>query len=218
VDYDKNLMFQALILMFEGATAWDRIALQAPGLARVFFFRLLPMMVITAALEGLGLARWGKWQPEFRHYRFFTNDQIVTYEVAQSLLNLVMILLCSWLVQVMGRTFHGRDTYTYGRSFTAVVCSLGAMFLLRLLDPLPVMNPYISWALGIVLSIWILYDGLPRLLLPDPTHAFGLYLSCAFVLVLATGSVRAFTALYLQGNVGFSHSFIGHTIIELIGH
>ena len=218
MDYDKNLMFQALILMFEGATAWDRIALQAPGLARVFFFRLLPMMVITAALEGLGLARWGKWQPEFRHYRFFTNDQIVTYEVAQSLLNLVMILLCSWLVQVMGRTFHGRDTYTYGRSFTAVVCSLGAMFLLRLLDPLPVMNPYISWALGIVLSIWILYDGLPRLLLPDPTHAFGLYLSGAFVLVLATGSVRVFTALYLQGNAGFSHSFIGHTIIELIGH
>ena len=211
-------MFQALILMFEGATAWDRIALQAPGLARVFFLRLVPMMLISAALEGLGLAHWGKWQPEFRHYRIFTANQILTYEMAQSLLNLVMILLCAWLVQVMGRTFHGRDTYTYVRSFTAVVCSLSPMFLLRLLDPLPVMSPYISWALGIFLSIWVLYDGLPRLLLPDPTHAFGLYLSCAFVLVLATGSVRVFTALYLQGNVGFAHSFVGHSIIELIGH
>ena len=211
-------MFQALILMFEGATAWDRIALQAPGLARVFCLRLAPMMVITAALEGLGLARWGKWQPEFRHYRMFTANQIITYEVAQSLLNLVMILLCAWLVQVMGRTFHGRDTYTYVRSFTAVVCSLSPMFLLRLLDALPGMSPYISWALGILLSVWVLYDGLPRLLLPDPTHAFGLYLSGAFVLVLATGSVRVFTALYLQGNAGFSHSFIGHSLIELMGH
>jgi len=211
-------MFQALIFMFEGAAAWDRIALQAPGIVRVFCLRLVPMMVITAALEGLGLAHWGKWQPEFRHYRIFTPNLIVTYEVAQSLLNLVTILLCAWLVQVMGRTFHGRDTYTYGRSFTAVVCSLSPMFLLRLLDVLPIMSPYISWALGILLSVWVLYDGLPRLLLPDPTHAFGLYLSCAFVLVLATGSVRMFTGLYLQGNVGFAHSFIGHSIIELMGH
>jgi hypothetical protein len=63
----------------------------------------------------------------------------------------------------------------------------------------------------------VLYDGLPRLLLPDPTHAFGLYLSCAFVLILATGAVRLFTALYLQGNAGFSTSLLGRSVIQLIG-
>jgi hypothetical protein len=211
-------MFQALILMFEGATAWDRIAQQAPGPARVFCLRLLPMMLLTTALEGLGLAHWGKWQPDVLHYRIFSSKQIIGYEAGQFLLNLVIILLSAWLVQVMGRTFHGRDTYTYNRSLTVVVCSLSPMFLLRLLDPLPGMNPYISWALGIVLSVWVLYDGLPRLLLPDPTHAFGLYLSCAFVLVLATGAVRIFTGLYLQGNASFSQSALGRGMIELIGH
>ena len=204
--------------MFEGAAAWDRIALQMPGLARVFCLRLLPMMILTASLEGLGLAHWGKWQPDFRHYRFFSQNQIISYEVAQSLLNLVMILLCGWLVQVMGRTFHGRDTYTYTRSFTTVVCSLSPMFLLRLLDVFPGISPYITWSLGIVLSVWVLYDGLPRLLVPDPTHAFGLYLSCAFVLVLATGSVRIFTALYLQGSASFAHSALGRGIIDLMVH
>jgi len=210
-------MFQALILMFEGATAWDRIALRAPGVVRVFFLRLLPMMIITAGLEGLGLAHWGKWQPGFREYRTFTHNQIVAYETGQFLLNLLMILLCGWIVQVMGRTFHGRATYTYTRSFTVVVCSLSPLFLLRLLDPLPALSPYVTWALGIALSVWVLYDGLPRLLLPDPTHAFGLYLSCAFVLILATGAVRLFTALYLQGNAGFSTSLLGRSVIQLIG-
>jgi len=45
-----------------------------------------------------------------------------------------------------------------------------------------------------------------------------MYLSGAFGLVLATGSVRVFTAWYLQGKVGFSHCFVGHSIIELIWH
>ena len=91
------------------------------------------------------------------------------------------------------------------------------MFLFRRLDPFAGMNPFIPWAIGIMLSIRVLYDGLPRLLVPDPTHAFGLFLSCSFVLVLATGLVRVVTGLYLQGNAGFSSSFLGRNINELIG-
>jgi len=215
--YSLRLMFQALILMFEGATAWDRIALQPPGVVRVFFLRLLPMMIITTVLEGMGLQHWGKWQPDFHKVRTFSQNQVILYEAGQFVLNLVMILVSAWLVQVMGRTFHGRDTYTYSRSFTVVVCSLSPMFLFRLLDPFPGMNPFIPWAIGIMLSIWVMYDGLPRLLVPDPTHAFGLFLSCSFVLVLATGLVRVVTGLYLQGNAGFSSSFLGRNINELIG-
>ena len=91
------------------------------------------------------------------------------------------------------------------------------MFLLRLLDPFPGMNPFLTWLAGILLSIWILYDGLPRLLLPDPTHALGLYMSSSIVLFMATGLVRGVTGLYLLDNVGFAHTFIGRKIMELIG-
>ncbi len=211
-------MFQAFIFMFEGAPAWDRLALQNPGLARVFFLRLVPMMVITAGLEGWGLVHWGKWQPAFHDNRAFSLNHAIAYEIIQSVLNLVMILISAKLLQVMGRTHHCRETYTYLRSLTVVVCSLSPLFLLRLLDVFPAMSPYIPWAIGIVLSIWVLYDGLPRFLLPDPTHAFGLFLSSAFMLLLATCLVRVITAMYLEGNAGFAHSFLGRSIIDLIGN
>ena len=203
--------------MFEGGPAWDRIVLKPPGFASVLFLRLLPMMIITAALEGLGLSHWGKWQSDFRCYKHFSENQIIGYEVGQTVLNLLMILVCSWVFQVLGRTFHGRITYTYARSFAAAAYGLSPLFLMRLLDPFPGMNPYITWGLGIVLSIWILYDGLPRLLLPDPTHALGLYMSCSIVMFLFTGLVRVVTASYLVENVGLSHTFLGRHFMHVFG-
>jgi hypothetical protein len=68
---------------------------------------------------------------------------------------------------------------------------------------------------GILLSIWVLYDGLPRLLAPDPTHAFGYYISSAIMLFMATGLVRGVTAMYLQSNVDLTHTFIGHILPQV---
>jgi hypothetical protein len=184
----------------------------------VFFVRLLPMMLITTVLEGLGMAHWGKWRSDLHEYKHFTQHEIVSYEVGQFVLNLLMILACTLLVRELGRTFHGRLTYTFNRTFTAVVYGFSPMFLLRLLDPLPSMNLYITWLIGICLSISILYNGLPRLLVPDPTHALGLYMSSSIVLFLASGLVRIVTALYLSGSVDFSHSFLGRSLMELMGN
>jgi hypothetical protein len=211
-------MLQALLLMFEGEAAWDRIVLKERSFVAVFLFHLMPMMVITAGLEGLGMRHWGKWQSGLSENKHFSTHEIIGYEVGQSVLNLVMILVCAYLVRQLGRTFHGRVTYTYTRSFTAVVFGFSPMFLLRLLDPLPAMNLYVTWFIGICLSISILYNGLPRLLLPDPTHAFGLYMSSAIVLFMASGLVRVVTALYLSGSVDFAHSFIGNNLKELMGN
>ena len=136
----------------------------------IFWLHLLPMMLITTALEGLGLAHWGKWQPAYKTIKHYSIHGTLVYEAGQFVLNLGMILVCARLVQVLGRTFHGRITYTYPRSLAVVVYGLSPMFLLRLLDPFAGMNPYVTWGLGILLSIWVLYDGLPRLLMPDPTH------------------------------------------------
>jgi hypothetical protein len=210
-------MFQALLLMFEGGPAWDRIVLKEQGFVRVLLQHLLPMMVITTVLEGWGLNRWGKWQPGYQFYKPFSTNEVLGYEAAQFTLNLLLILVCARLVQMLGRTFHGRITYTYTRSFTSLVYGLSPMFLLRLLDPFAGMSPYVTWSIGILLSIWTLYDGLPRLLAPDPTHALGLYVSCSFVLFMATGLVRAVTAMYLQGNAGLSHSYLGGHLLKMIG-
>jgi hypothetical protein len=208
-------MIQAFLLMFEGGPAWDRIVLKEQGFATVFFKHLMPMMLITTTLEGLGLAHWGKWQPALKFYRPFPPNVALAYEVGNFTLNLLMILICARLVQVLGRTFHGRITYTYAHSFSAVVYGLSPMFLARLFDPFAGMSPYVTWVVGILLSIWVLYDGLPRLLAPDPTHAFGYYISSAIMLFMATGLVRGVTAMYLQSNVDLTHTFIGHILPQV---
>lgn len=209
-------MIKALFLIFEGGTAWDRIVLARRGFVNVFFVHLLPMLLIVAVVEGYGLSHWGKWRPAFKDYNLFSLKQTVGYEAAQSVLMLLAILAMARLVEIMGKTFHGRNNYT--QAFSAVVYGLSPMFLFRLLDVAPTMSPYVSWMLGIGLSIWILYQGLPRVMMPDPTHAFGLYLSTAIVLFLTTGFVRVLTALYLQGNVAVQHSYIGRKLPFLFGH
>lgn len=208
-------MIKALFLIFEGGPAWDRIALARRSFVFTFAVHLLPMLLILAVAEGYGLSHWGKWRPKFQDYNVLSAREMLSYEVAQSIFTLLAVLFCARVVETMGKTFHGRNNYA--QAFTAVVFGLSPMFLLRLLDVAPTMSPYASWLLGIGVSMWILYQGLPRIMLPDPTHAFGLYLSTSAVLFLTTGFVRVMTALYLQGNVDVAHSYLGRKLHLLFG-
>ena len=67
------------------------------------------------------------------------------------------------------------------------------------------------------LTMWILYQGIPRVMQPDPTHAFGVYLSAMIVVVLISGLARIVTALYLLGEVDFHHSWLSRKITNLLG-
>jgi len=68
-----------------------------------------------------------------------------------------------------------------------------------LLDAFSGVPPWVSWSIGIILSIGVLYQGVPRMLEPDPPHAFGLYLMSGLLLLLITGMARFVTAWYLEG-------------------
>jgi hypothetical protein len=203
-------MIKALLLIFWGGPAWDRVAQARRGLIFIFTVYLLPMLLIVGAVEGYGLKHWGKWQSRFEQLKYFTAREVAVYEAIQFLVALAVILVCAQLVKIIAETFHGR--HTYRQAFTAVAYGLSPLFLFRLLDAHPLMNPWITWALGIVLSVWVLYQGLPRILEPDPTHAFGLYLVSSFILILATFLARLFTAFYLSGAIDFSHSFLSRLL------
>jgi len=62
-----------------------------------------------------------------------------------------------------------------------------------------------------------LYQGIPRVMLPDPTHAFGVYLSAVFVMVLTSGLERLITGLYLLGRMDFHHSWLSSNLAHLLG-
>ena len=101
------------------------------------------------------------------------------------------------MLKSIGETFHGR--HTYPQAFTTVAYGLSPLFLFHLLDAFPKVYPWVGWSIGIILSIAALYYGVPRMMEPDPPHAFGLFLMSSLLLVCVTGVLRFVTAAYLQG-------------------
>jgi len=190
-------MIKALLLIFRPIQAWERIFRAQRSFAFVLLLYLTPMVLITVAVEGYGLVHWGQWQKDVTYLKKFTPGEAVVYEVAQALLTFGLVFLGAKIIKSLGETFHGRHTYT--QAFTIVAYGLSPLFLLRLLDAFPWAGPWTTWGIGIVLCVSALYQGVPRVMMPDPPHAFGLYLMSSLLLVIITGLARFVTAWYLQG-------------------
>jgi len=119
-----------------------------------------------------------------------------------------MVLVCALVVMQASQTFDKRRTYR--QAFTAMAYGFSPLFFARLFDAGPTINPWATWLVGIAMTAWILYQGIPRVIQPDPTHAFGLYLSAITVAFLASGLVRVLTAFYLLGIVDLQRSAGAH--------
>ena len=199
-------MIKVFFLILGPASAWENIARVRRGYAYILATYLLPFLLATSLAEGWGLLHWGKWQPKFQIFKSFSSPEVFPYEICQFLVFLLTIFICSLIVLRVSQTFHERNNYL--EAFTLTAYAFSPMLLLHLLDALPGMSPWVTWAIGVVLTVWILYQGVPRILQPDPTHAFGLYLSSIFVIVLATGLGRLIMGMYVLGYMSFDHSYL----------
>lgn len=190
-------MIKALLLIFDPLATWEGIYLARRTMTSVLLIYLLPFLLLIAVDEGYGLVHWGKHQGELDMVKKFTVGEAVVIEAGQLLLSLVVVLVGAQMLKSIGETFHGR--HTFAQAFTTVVYGLSPLFLLRLLDAFTGVDPRVSWGIGIVLSIAVLYYGVPRMMEPDPPHAFGLYLMSSLLLLLITGIMRYATAKCLKG-------------------
>src|SRR5438445_2955591 len=173
-------MIKALLLIFEPIATWERIWRARRGCAFILLMYLLPTLVLISAAEGYGLYHWGKSR-ELGPRKFYSIGEAVIFEFAQFLLYLGVVFIGTKLIKSIGETFHGRHTFT--QAFATVVYGLSPLFLLHLLDGLKDISPWVSWSVGIVLSIAVLYHGVPLMMEPDPSHAFGLYLMGSLLLL-----------------------------------
>lgn len=148
---------------------------------------------------------WGEPQSNVSYVRHFTLNQAIIFEAWQLVLSVMIVFLGAWIIKTLGETFHGK--HTLNQSFTVVAYGLSPFFTLRLLDAFTI-NPWVAWAFGMMLSASILYLGVPRIMRPDPPHAFGLYLMSLLMLVIATGLARFVTAWYLQGRFSSAESVV----------
>jgi hypothetical protein len=190
-------MIKALLLIFEPVATWEGIHRAGRSRAYILTVYLLPMLLLVAFCEGYGLVHWGKWQGELLRLKKFSGGEAVVVETGQLLLSLIIIFTGASIIKSIGETFRGR--HTYDQAFTAVAYGLSPLFLCRLLDAFSGINPWVSWSIGIMLSIAALYHGVPRMMEPDPAHAFGLYFMSALVMALVTGLARFVTDAYLRG-------------------
>ena len=192
-------MIKALFLIFQTGAAWDRVEKAQRSLGSLLVLYLFPMMLLVAVVDGFGLVEWGEPQAGmFHRIHKSTVGEAVIYETAHSLLTLLGIVICAVLIKILGENFHGR--YTYKQTFTLVIYGLSPMFLLRLLDAVPAIIPWVTWGIGITLSIAVLYQGIWHVMQPAPPNAFALYFMSSLLLAAATGLERFVTGWYLRGH------------------
>jgi hypothetical protein len=208
-------MLKVFFLLFEPASTWERIAQARRGYAFILGTYLVPFLLLVAVVNGWGMKQWGKWQPTFHKVREFDLANVVAFEIVQFVMTLGAIFFSSLFILRTARTFHSRHTYL--QAFTVVAYGLAPLFLMQLLDALPMMNPALTWGGGVCFAVWILYQGLPRVIEPDPTHAFGLYLTSSLILVLTTAVSRLFTGMYLLGYMDTQHSYLMRKLVHLFG-
>jgi hypothetical protein len=206
-------MIKALFLIFEPEATWNRVALSKRGIGFIVGLYLLPMMLIVGTVEVFGLVKWGRWQPALGAIKTFPVREALIYETAELLLMAVIILAGAHLIKALGDTFHVR--HTYANTLTVVIYGLSPVFLFRLLDVFPTINLWLPWAVGIMLTIKVLYTGVPRIMLPDPPDAFGLYLMSALLLAMITALERFITAGCLAGSFKPVNNLVSELVTKL---
>src|SRR5882724_3774013 len=191
-------MIRAILLIFDPGGTWERIVKAKRGLGLVLLFYLIPLVAMSVAGELWGKAHFGVMQ-EYGEAAPINPRLLAVYGAVQFLTSLMVVILVAVLVKSMAGTFQPR--HTYGQCFKVVAYAFGPFLLLRLADAFPVVNPWLSFAVGIILSQRALYSGIPQVVDPDPPNAFGLYLTSGLLLTMMAGLARFFTLLVLREKI-----------------
>jgi hypothetical protein len=206
-------LVQPFLLVFAPAWTWEREYRAQRGLLFILALFLLPLLVLGSLGEAYRLVTWGMLQGEFAHRKAFSPGETAVFEAGQFLLWFLVVVAGAVMVKSIGETFHSR--HTFSQAFATVTYALSPLLLLRLLDGIKDLPPWVSWSIGILLSIRVLYSGVPRMMQPDPAHAFGLFLMSAFLLLLTTGLAELLTACYLIGKFPKVEALISHLAVRL---
>ena len=192
-------MIKALLLIFDSAAAWDRVVEAKRGIVTILLIYSLPLLLLATAGEAYGLTHWGKQRGDFGKPVPVPQQAAIQYALIKVGLSLVAIFVGAQLVRAIGRSFHGRQTYT--QSFTAVAYGLGPLFMMYLLNAVPSLSGWAVWGIGLALTASVLYQGLPRVMVPDLPHSLGLYFMSVIMLAIITGLAQFLYGLILDQQI-----------------
>ena len=190
-------MLRALLLIFDPSNTWEKIKDAKPGVARISLTAFLPFLLMSGAIEAIGMMQWGV-------ERSGLGDKVgkaplalvLRYEAIRVLLILLIVYGGAWVLIHMGASFHRRHTYL--ECFTTLAYSFTPFLLLRMLDGVPAINTWVCYGIGIFLTISLFYRSIPFILRPDPSNALGLVLFCTFLLLMISALAHFVAVMVLE--------------------
>jgi hypothetical protein len=205
-------MLKVVFLFFRPADTWERIAQGRHGYIFILFFSLMPMIAVGAGVEAWGMFQWGKLQPRFGNTRIFTETTALHFGIFQAVLLLLIVLVSAFFLYLAAENFHGRRSYL--QMLTLMNYGCGPIILMNALNALPMINPVIPWGIGFILTTSILYHGIPHVVKTLPTHAFGVYMSALFIILLDSGLATVMSGMWLLGYFDTQHSWLARHLQE----
>jgi len=189
-------MFLVLQILFDPQSGWRRAVTSGRSVRRTLILHLLPLLLVGCVVEGFGIVMWGKPAGDFGGRQTFELGKVMPFEVCHAFAGLVVVLVCAFMLVMMASTFQRRQRFS--RVLVVCVFSLGPVFLARIADAFPSINPWLSWGVAALVTVAFLYQGLPRVLHIDPAHAMGLYVSASVAVVLVSGVARVLMVMLVQ--------------------
>src|SRR5436309_1724766 len=125
-------MINALLLIFDTSSTWDKIVKTNRGVAGVFFIHLLPLMLVSLAIEAFTLMKWGESQGLTGRINKVAQPIVLHYALAHLVLWLLIVFLGAKILQRIGESFHSE--HNYRQCFVTLAYALSPLFLARILD------------------------------------------------------------------------------------
>lgn len=193
---------------------WERIASTEWKSLVVFFVSFLPLLVLTAAVEFVGMDRLGASVNDYNRTIRITTEQAMQFQAVQFGLTLFILLIGTKLVLWVSDGFHSPTTFR--QAFTLTAYGITPLLWVRLVDAHPSIPTWVCFGVGAVGIIFILYHGIAHVLQPDTSVGFGLYLICSLVLVLAAGLSHFLVQIIAQRKFNFA-SLLSDPSAQVVG-
>jgi hypothetical protein len=173
------------MLVLVPQTTWERIASAQWNSLAIFMVSFLPLLGLTAAIEGLGMFYLGASINDYGRTIEVTKEQVIQFQVVQFAFSLIILGLGTKLVLWVSNGFHSPTTFR--QAFTLTAYAITPLLWLRIIDGHPAIPTWVCFGVGAVGIIFTMYHGIAFVLQPDTSVGFGLYLICSIVLILLAG-------------------------------
>lgn len=191
-------MLTALQILFSPESAWTRMLEKEHRWVVIFVTMLLPLLLLTTAVEGYALLQAGEQQTEFGQVKL-SPERVQKYLVVYAGASLLIVFVGTAFLRSVAVSFNVQSTYS--QCFAVLAYSYSPVLTMHFLDAIPAIPSWICWGIGVTLACRSLYHGVAVGLKPEQTKGFGVLLFAIVFVVTVSAFAHLAGLMTLRGNV-----------------